>query len=113
MATVESLDLRVSTLEQNLADLIANSKTASELTGAQRNPIKDSIYPLIQGYRTDKGTNQDYSNFEVGDIVDHIDKVARRKIAGEILQVPFTAPTDFDNRNKFDSYEDSKPAVNI
>ncbi len=96
---VDALELWVSQFE-------AATKSPDELTGAQRNPLKDSIYPLIQGYRTDKGTNQDYTQFEVGDIIDHIDKTNKRKIAGVILQLPFTAPADFTDDTKFEVYED-------
>lgn len=102
----------MATTSENTAAIqaILNNVTEfSALTGAERNAIKGELYPEINGYRTDKGSNENYSQHEVGDIISHIDQATKTQLTGVVLQVPFSIPADFSNPLRFDKYQENIP----
>lgn len=115
MATVESNYALIKTLESQFANLIANSKLPSEMTKTERENLLDSIYPRITNngvkYRTDKGDNTDYTAFQPGDTIIHIDEVNKISYVGMVIALPLSLPADFNDPAKIDLYNKSEPAL--
>ncbi len=63
MATTESLDLRLTTLETQVGELLSKSVLPSEMTQTQRKSVTDALYP--------EGVALKYDNPDivVGDLV--------------------------------------------
>lgn len=96
-------DIRISNIENN-------TKKLSEMTGAERKEIEEAIYPTLNGFRAHKGSgNVDYTIWQIGDEVWHIDGVGKTQIVGMVLTLPFDPTTDLENTAKFDLYKNDKP----
>lgn len=87
----------------------------SELSSANRLLFLDTIYPRILNngnyWRTDKLTNTNYSAFEVGDVIRHIDDVNKVSYVGTVLATNLTLPADFNNPLKIELYNQDSPAI--
>lgn len=110
-ATPEEL-ARIISLENQFAAFLAGTLSPSELTGAQRKTIQNSLYPVLNGFRNRKDVNNfDYTSWEVNDEVQNIDDVGKHLVIGKVIAVPFDPSSDLDDRAKFDWYVDAKPKV--
>lgn len=111
MATSPEDKALLNDLSDRFNTFLSRTKEPSELTGAQRKLLEDSLHPLINGYRAWKGTsNNDYSNWQVGDSIINIDNTNKVQILGMVISTPFNPTTDIDNKSKFDKYQNNKPS---
>lgn len=110
MATPESNLVLINTLKTQVAQILDKSVHPSEMTNVQRKSLEDALFPVINGLRTRKISGGDYSTFETGDIIDHIDENTKTHYAGKVLSPSFSGLADINNRAFFDKYENDKPA---
>lgn len=115
MATVESNYSEIQTLKAQIALLLSNSKLPNELTKTEKELFVDNLYPRILNngvkYRTDKGDNTDYTAFEIGDVIIHVDQVNKVNYTGTVLNATLTLPADFNDPAKIDRYSNDEPAL--
>lgn len=115
LAEINSVEARVTALEVQLSEFVSKSKLPNELTKEQRELILDNIWPRIENngvkYRTDKRGGSNYTAFQVGDFINHVDDVNKRHYAGIVLNATLSLPADFNDSAKIDKYNDSEPAL--
>jgi len=101
--------------DDTLQSLMDNTKTPSELDSASRLALLDAIYPRIvnsgKTWRTDKGTNTDYSTFEIGDVIRQIDATNGVSYVGRVLNATLTLPDDFNDSSKIQKFNEDYPAL--
>jgi hypothetical protein len=110
-ATPEEL-ARIQNLETQVAALYANTLSPDQLSGTQRHLIIESLYPTLNGYRNKKASgNTDFTSWESGDEVQHINDTGKQLVIGRVINTPFNPTTDLDDRSKFDWYVEAKPKL--
>ncbi|WP_431129776.1 hypothetical protein [Flagellimonas flava] len=103
-ATPEEL-ARIQNLETQFAAFLAGTLAPDALSGTQRHALIDSLYPIINGYRNKKASgNNDFTAWESGDEVQHIDGVGKVLTIGQVTNTPFNPTTDLSDNTKFDRY---------
>lgn len=115
MASIAQTEALARATKDVVDQIQANTKAPSQLDSESRSSLLDAIYPRILNngirYRTDKRANTDYTAFEEGDFINHVDDVNKVHYSGVVLSVPLTLPLDFNNPLKFDRYNASEPAL--
>ncbi len=108
-------DANILANKSTIQDIMDNTVTPSGLSSASRLSLLDAIYPRIlnngQYWRTDKGTNTDYSSFEVGDVIREIDDTNKVSYVGRVLSTTLTLPADFEDSTKMEKYNEDYPAI--
>lgn len=115
MAEINSLAADYYAFKSYVNGIIANSKLPNELTKTQKELLMDNLYPRILNngvkYRTDKGDNEDYGAFQIGDVIMHVDTSTDTKYFAEVLDPDLTLPADFTDTEKINLYSKDKPAI--
>lgn len=105
-------------IQQETAERVAfqnGTKAIESLTGTERKTLENILFPIINGFRNKKGaTNTDYTSWEIGDEVHHIDPSGKTRVVGMVIVEPFDPTADLSDKSKIDLYENfTKPAINI